>query len=100
MEQTRSSASSSTKVSLISHCAAALNKNHLLFRMAKTKLPKHIKKKIDEWKFRSGALVLCLVAYRNGQDVQTFQCVYISHLFYVILREEIFDQPRCHHCSH
>jgi len=48
--------------------------------MAKTKLPKHIKKKIDEWKFRSGALVLCLVAYRNGQDVQTFQCVYISHL--------------------
>lgn len=48
--------------------------------MAKKKLPKYIKKKIEEWKFRSGALVLCLVAYPDGQDVQTFQFVYISYL--------------------
>jgi hypothetical protein len=43
------------------------------FRRAKTKLPKDIKDKVEEWKFTSGALVMCLVAYRDGEDVQSFQ---------------------------
>ena len=42
-------------------------------RRAKTKLPKDIKKKVEEWKFSTGAAVLCLVAYSDGLNVQTFQ---------------------------
>jgi hypothetical protein len=42
-------------------------------RRAQKKLPKEIKKKLEEWKFSSGALVLCLVAYSDGQEVNTFQ---------------------------
>ena len=38
------------------------------------------KKKVDKWKFSSGALVMCLVAYSDGQDVQAFQLVFISYL--------------------
>jgi hypothetical protein len=44
-----------------------------LLRMAKKKLPKEVKKKVDEWKHTSGALVMCLVAYSDGQDVHAFQ---------------------------
>ena len=33
----------------------------------KKKLPNDIKKKVEEWKFDSGALVLCLVAYPEGR---------------------------------
>ena len=36
------------------------------------KLPKEIKKKVEEWKFMSGALVMCLVAYYDGKGVQVF----------------------------
>jgi hypothetical protein len=43
--------------------------------MAKKKLPTEVKKKVEDWKFSSGALVMCLVAYSDGQDVQTFQSV-------------------------
>lgn len=43
------------------------------FRTAKSRLPKEIKKKVDEWKFSSGALVVCMVAYSDGKDVNTFQ---------------------------
>ena|ERR1700679_4036126 len=46
-----------------------------LVRMAKKKLPTEVKKKIEEWKFSSGALVMCLVAYSDGRDVQSFQSV-------------------------
>lgn len=50
---------------------------HLLIydspRMAKKKLPKEIKKKLEEWKFASGALMMCLVAYPDGKTVQSFQ---------------------------
>ena len=42
-------------------------------RRAKKKLPKDVKKKVEEWKFSSRALVMCLVAYSDGQDVQAFQ---------------------------
>lgn len=42
-------------------------------RRAKSKLPKEIKKKVDEWKFSSGALVMCLVAYQDGDQVRSFQ---------------------------
>jgi len=42
-------------------------------RRAKKKLPGEIKKKVEEWKFSSGALVMCLVAYSDGQDVHSFQ---------------------------
>ena len=42
-------------------------------RMAKKRLPKEMKKKIEGWKFSSGALVMCLVAYSDGKDVQAFQ---------------------------
>jgi hypothetical protein len=45
----------------------------LFQRRAKTKLPGEIQKKVDEWKFSSGALVMCLVAYNDGQQVQSFQ---------------------------
>jgi hypothetical protein len=41
--------------------------------MAKKKLPKQIKKKLEEWKFASGALMMCLVAYPDGKTVQSFQ---------------------------
>jgi len=44
-----------------------------LVRMAKKKLPTEVKKKVEDWKFSSGALVMCLVAYSDGHDVQTFQ---------------------------
>jgi hypothetical protein len=43
------------------------------FRRARTKLPKDIKKKLEEWRFESGAAFLCLVAYSDGFNVQTFQ---------------------------
>lgn len=43
--------------------------------MAKKKLPREVKKKVEDWKFSSGALVMCLVAYSDGHDVQTFQSV-------------------------
>jgi hypothetical protein len=42
-------------------------------RKAKKKLPGEVKKKLEEWKFSSGALVLCLVAYSDGQQVNTFE---------------------------
>ena len=45
----------------------------ILLRRAKTKLPKEIRKKLDDWKFSSGAVILCLVAFSDGQNVQTFQ---------------------------
>jgi hypothetical protein len=57
-----------------------LKMHDLLLRRAKTKLPKDIKKKVDEWKFGSGALVMCLVAYSDGQDIHAFQYVYLSKL--------------------
>ena len=52
--------------------------------MAETKLPKDIKKKIEEWKFTSGALVMCLVAYHDGKDVQALQFVdiFLITVFY------------------
>ena len=41
-------------------------KNHLyICRRAKNKLPKEIQKKIEEWKFSSGVLIMCLVAYSD-----------------------------------
>ena len=49
-------------------------------RRAKTKLPKDIRKKVEEWKFSSGALVMCLVAYSNGENVDTFQSVFLSRI--------------------
>jgi hypothetical protein len=42
-------------------------------RRAKKKLPREMKKKVEEWKFRSGAVMMCLVAYSDGQDVRAFQ---------------------------
>ena len=51
-------------------------------RWAKKKLPGQVKKKIEEWKFVSGALVMCLVAYSDGHDVQTFQYVTIIYILF------------------
>ena len=45
----------------------------ILNRRAKTKLPKDVKKNVDEWKARSGALALCLLAYYDGNEIHTFQ---------------------------
>jgi hypothetical protein len=42
-------------------------------RRARKKLPREIEKKLEEWKFKSGALVMCHVAYRDGQDMRTFK---------------------------
>jgi hypothetical protein len=42
-------------------------------RRARKKLPAEIRKKLEEWKFSSGAWILCLVAYPDGEDVETFQ---------------------------
>jgi hypothetical protein len=50
--------------------------------MAKKKLPTKVKKKIEKWKFSSGALVMCLVAYSNGRDAQTFQSVTTVYLIF------------------
>ena len=54
--------------------------HNLLLRRAKKKLPKDIKKKVDKWKFGRGALVMCLIAYSDGQDVHAFQYVSLSNL--------------------
>jgi hypothetical protein len=43
------------------------------FRMARTKLPKDIKKRTEEWKFSSGALMMSLVAYSDGKNVKIFR---------------------------
>lgn len=43
--------------------------------MAKGKLPKENQKKVEEWKFLSGAVMMYLVAYSDRNDVQTFQFV-------------------------
>ena len=51
-------------------------------RWAKKKLPGQVKKKIEEWKFAGGALVMCLVAYSDGHDVQTFQYVTIIYILF------------------
>jgi hypothetical protein len=48
-------------------------------RWAKKKLPGQVKKKVEEWKFASGALVMCLVAYSDGHDVQTLQ--YVTNIY-------------------
>ena len=53
-----------------------LNDDYERIRMAKGKLPKEIQKKVDEWKFSSRALVMCLVAYSDGNGVQAFQYVH------------------------
>jgi len=50
--------------------------------MAKKKLPTEVKKKVEDWKFSSGALVMCLVAYSDGHDVQTFQLVTTIYLMF------------------
>jgi hypothetical protein len=44
-----------------------------LCRRAKTKLPKEIKNTLEKWKFSSGAVVMCLVAYQDGDEVRSFQ---------------------------
>jgi hypothetical protein len=44
-----------------------------LLRIAKKKLLTQVKKKNEDWKFLSGASVMCLVAYSDGHDVQKFQ---------------------------
>lgn len=68
--------------------------------MAKTKLPKDIKKKVEEWKFMSGALMLCLVAYYDGEDVQTLQFVHILHLIlYLMICPSPDSQCREYSCS-
>ena len=46
--------------------------------MAKGKLPKEMKKKVEEWKFNSGAVIMCMVAYYDGKQVQSFQFVNAS----------------------
>lgn len=43
------------------------------YRRAKKKLPKEIKDMVEKWKFSSGAAIICLVAYKDGDDVQSFQ---------------------------
>lgn len=41
--------------------------------MAKGRLPKDMQKKVEEWKFCSGAVMMCMVAYSDGKEVQAFQ---------------------------
>jgi hypothetical protein len=41
--------------------------------MAKKKLPKEIRKAVEEWRISSGAVMLCLVAFSDGQGVHAFQ---------------------------
>lgn len=62
----------SSKFFMVQHFFFALNLVHLL-RRAKTKLPKDVKKHVDEWKSGSGALAICLVAYYDGTEIQAFQ---------------------------
>ena len=47
-----------------------------MFRRAKTRPPKDVKKHVDVWKSGSGALVLCLVTYYDGAEIQAFQYVH------------------------
>jgi hypothetical protein len=42
---------------------------------------KDMKKHIEEWKFSSGALVMCLVAYPEGLNARSFQYVFILIVF-------------------
>jgi len=62
-----------------------LSINDVRLRNAKQKLPKQIKKKLEEWKFSSGAVVVCLVAYPDGKDVQAFQLVHPLFLIFPVL---------------
>jgi hypothetical protein len=32
-----------------------------------------MKDMVEKWKFSSGAVIMCLVAYKDGDDVQSFQ---------------------------
>jgi hypothetical protein len=73
MEQGRGSPRNSIKVSYFNFKILQHRIYDYLLRTAKKKLPKEVKKKVEEWKFSSGALVMCLVAYSDGQDVQTLQ---------------------------
>jgi hypothetical protein len=51
-----------------------------MLRWAKKKLPGEVKKKIEDWKLASGAMIMCLVAYSDGQSIETFQYVSIVYL--------------------
>ena len=72
-----------TKVSSLEFKLVLLQ-HDILLREAKKKLAKDIKKKVDEWKFGSGALVMCLVAYSDGH-VHAFQYVSLSNLMIMSL---------------
>lgn len=43
------------------------------FRKARKKLPQLIRNKLEDWKFESGAVILCLVAYSDGKEVNAIQ---------------------------
>jgi len=44
-----------------------------LARRARKKLPKEMKRKVDEWNFLSGAVIMSMAAYKDGDDVRYFQ---------------------------
>jgi hypothetical protein len=82
MEQARGSSGSTIKVSRYSYscnCWQYLTNEDML-RWAKKKLPGEVKKKIEDWKLASGAMIMCLVAYSDGQGIETFQYVSIVYL--------------------
>jgi hypothetical protein len=52
--------------------------------MAKTTLPTSIKNELEEWNFKSGAVMICLVAYSDGHDLRSFQSVFTHYVIYPI----------------
>ena len=86
-------ASSGPKIEVSVRCVSkcGIYKNDQT-REAKGKLPKEMKKKVEEWKFEGRALVMCMVAYLDGKNVQSFQLVYsilpicFDLMVYVVLR--------------
>ena len=80
MEQGRSSSGCSIKVSSEELNSLLSKINDDFVRNAKSKLLKQMKKKVEEWKLLSGALVMCLVAYSDGQEVNTFHFVHMFQL--------------------
>ena len=66
-----------------------------------------MKKRVEEWKFSGGALVMCLVAYSDGHNVKTFQyviAIYMSfrdmpHYIPSVKTSPMVSNPFTHACN-
>lgn len=96
MEQGRGASEYSIEVCFKVFYILVVLKYNNCCRRAKTKLPGEVKKKVEDWKFSTGALVMCLVAYPDGKDVQSFQFVHLSFSMTSLLSDfQCGEYPCC-----